>query len=193
MKVENDNRKITILWGITGSVGSVNIPNYLSEIMSKLNCQIITIMTKASQNFLSPYIVELITGRSVYRDMFLSIDGVKVPHIDLTKKADVFIVAPASANSLGKAANGVCDDLLSTSFIAYNNSIIFAPNMNEKMWNNKIVQSNVEKLKSFGHIIIEPGEGIAISDGKANRGAMPGTEKILHIIRDYLEHRSLDQ
>ncbi|EQB74559.1 MAG: flavoprotein [Ferroplasma sp. Type II] len=189
MKRANDKRKITILWGITGSVGSVNIPNYLAQIMGKLNCQIITIMTKASQNFLSPYIVELITNGPVYRDMFLSIDGVKVPHIDLTKKADVFIVVPASANSLGKAANGVCDDLLSTSFIAYDNSIIFAPNMNEKMWNNKIVQSNVERLKSFGHIIIEPGEGIEISDGTVKGGSMPGHEKILHTIIDYLEHR----
>ncbi|EQB68840.1 flavoprotein [Cuniculiplasma divulgatum] len=178
-------KKVTILWGITGSLGSINITDYMSYVMSNLDCQIMTIMTDASRNFISPYSVGLKTKNPVFSDMFSQEGNIRIPHVDLTGLADVFIVAPASANSLAKAVSGIGDDLLSTSFIAYEKPIIFVPNMNEKMRRNRIVQSNIDKLRSFGNIIVEANsEETGTGNGTKKNGSMPEPEKILSAIRN---------
>lgn len=181
------DKKVTILWGITGSLGSINITDYMDYVMSNLDCEIMTIMTEASKNFISPYSVGLITKNHVFSDMFRQEGNIRIPHVDLTEIADVFIVAPASANTLAKAVSGIGDDLLSTAFIAFEGSIIFVPNMNERMRNNIIVQSNIDKLKSLGHVIVEPEpEEIASSRGTKKSGSMPEPEKILTAIKNSL-------
>lgn len=185
---KEEDRKVTILWGITGSLGSMNISDYMTYVMSNLNCQIMTIMTEASRKFISSYSVELKTKNHVFTDMFHQEGNIRIPHVDLTEIADVFIVAPASANSLAKAVSGIGDDVLSTAFIAYERPMIFVPNMNEKMRGNRIVQGNIEKLKSIGHVIVEPDkEEITSSNGTKKKGSMPEPKKVLDAIRDNLK------
>lgn len=180
-------KKKTMLLAITGSIGAVSLPSYVPALISQLYCNIDIIMSQAATRFVSPYTLELLTRRKVFVDMFDESETIKVPHIELTKRSDLFVIMPATANIIGKAANGICDDLISLCIIASSKPVVFVPNMNENMWENKAVKTNIMKLKENGHNVIEPGVGIEVSSGKRTRGSMPGIKEMIDFLKKMLE------
>ena len=169
----------TLLLGVTGSVGAVQAHHYVSHLRRHFADNIYVIMSRAAQQFVTPYSLQLFSGNPVFTDSFETKAEINVPHIELVQKASLLLILPATANILGKAAAGLCDDLLSTTIIACRAPIVFAPNMNEVMWSNPIVQRNVETLKAVGHYIIEPVEGVEIADMRPGGGAMPPLETVM--------------
>ncbi|MHB1440853.1 MAG: flavoprotein [Cuniculiplasma sp.] len=191
--MENNHGKLpckTMILGITGSVMAANMTFYLNMLKNKFAENVYVIMTKASENFLSPYAMELISGHKVFRNLFDNFEGISVPHIQLSEKADIFLIMPATANIIGKAAGGICDDLISTSVIGSKCKVVFVPSMNERMWYNKAVQSNVKKLKGFNYNIVEPGYGTAISNSKISYGAVPPFDLLLKHLLEILKDPS---
>ncbi len=179
-----------LLIGVTGSVGVLNVPLYLLLLRQSFAKEIHVMMSRAAQKFLRPYSLRLLSGNPVFTDGFQMTDTVKVPHIELTRRADLLLVMPATANIIGKAANGICDDLISTSIVACEAPVVFVPSMNEAMWSNKAVQQNVEKLRSFGYFLIEPSNGYEIADMRETHGAMPAFPTILEQLEKIIAGRS---
>ena len=116
-------------------------------------------MTKNATEFITPLTIETLSKNKVIIDMFERKEHIEVEHISIARKADVILVAPATANIIGKVANGIADDMLSTTIMATTSKVIFAPAMNNEMYNNKIVQDNIKKLKKYGYEFIDPIEG----------------------------------
>ncbi|MBI3022767.1 MAG: phosphopantothenoylcysteine decarboxylase [Thaumarchaeota archaeon] len=172
-----------LLIGITGSVGALAVPHYLSLLRQSFAKEIHVMMSRAAQKFLSPYAMRLLSGHRVFTDSFQITTEVKVPHIELTRRADLFLIMPATANIIGKAANGICDDLISTSIVACQAPVVFVPSMNEVMWSNRAVQQNIQKLKTFGYYVLEPTCGYEITDMKQTFGAMPTFASILEQLK----------
>ena len=168
-----------LLVGMTGSVGAVAVPQYLFLLRKTFAREIRVMMSRAAQKFLSPYVLRLFSDHRVYTDTFESTDEIKVPHIELTRSAELFLIMPATANIIGKAANGICDDLISTSIVACQAPVVFVPSMNEAMWSNKAVQVNLQRLKTLGYLVLEPTYGYEITDMKQTFGAMPAFASLL--------------
>lgn len=162
-----------LLIGVTGSVGALAVPNYLFLLKQSFAKEIHVMMSRAAQKFLPPYVLRLYSGHPVFTHSFQTTSEIKVPHIELTRSAELLLIMPATANIIGKAANGICDDLISTSIVACQAPVVFAPSMNGVMWSNKVVQQNVQKLKTLGYHVLEPSDGYEISDMKQAYGAMP--------------------
>jgi len=136
-KNKMENRRFicrNLLIGITGSIGAVNIPIYVQYIKDKFAENIFIIISKAARNFVNPYSLEFISGHKTFEDLFAHYDEYKVPHIQLPEKADIFLIMPATANIISKAANGIADDLISTSIVASASPVVFIPSMNSVMW-----------------------------------------------------------
>jgi phosphopantothenoylcysteine decarboxylase/phosphopantothenate--cysteine ligase len=147
-----------ILLGVTGGIAAYKAAE-LTRLLVKHNAKVTVVMTAAARKFLTPLTLETLSGNFVYTEMFNPQRFSSTEHISLAEKADVLIVAPATANFIGKLANGIADDLLSTVAMATRAPIILAPAMNVNMWNNPIVQRNLDYLKSLGYIVVEPAEG----------------------------------
>ncbi len=179
-----------LLIGVTGSVGVLNVPLYLFLFRHSFAKEIHVMMSRAAQKFLRPYSLRLLSGNPVFTDGFQMTNTIKVPHIELTRRADLLLIMPATANVIGKAANGICDDLISTSIVACKAPVVFVPSMNEAMWSNKAIQQNVEKLKSFGYHLIEPSNGYEIADIRQTYGAMPAFPSILERLEKIVAGRS---
>ncbi len=179
-----------LLVGVTGSVGVMNVPLYLFLFRQSFAKEIHVMMSRAAQKFLRPYALRLLSGHPVFTDSFQITNEIRVPHIELTKVAELFLIMPATANIIGKAANGICDDLISTSIVACKAPVVFAPSMNEVMWSNKAVQQNVERLKALGHHVLEPSCGYEVSDMKQTYGAMPSFASILEQLEKIIAVRN---
>ncbi len=173
----------TVLLGITGGIAAYKIANLASALV-KLHANVNVIMTQNATNFINPITFESLTGNKCIVDTFDRNFKFKVEHIALAELADVFMVAPASANVIGKIANGIADDMLTTTFMACKKKKILAPAMNTNMYENPIVQDNIKKLKSYGMEIIEPATGY-LACGAIGSGKLPD-EKILleYILRE---------
>jgi phosphopantothenoylcysteine decarboxylase/phosphopantothenate--cysteine ligase len=143
-------------------------------------------MTAASSRFVTPLSLELASGGQVYRDMFAP----PLSHTELTAEADLFIVAPATANIIAKYSQGICDDLLSTALIAYRGKVLFAPAMNWRMYENPIVQRNLETLRSLGVLFVGPERG-ELACGEEGMGRMSEPEKVIEAIRAALTPQDL--
>ena len=139
----------TVLLGVTGSIAAYKIAN-LASMLSKLNADIHVLMTKNATNFINPVTFETLTGNKCLIDTFDRNFQFSVEHVAIAKKADVVLVAPASANIIGKMANGIADDMLSTTLLACKCTKIVSPAMNTNMYENPIVQENIVKLKKHG-------------------------------------------
>ncbi|MGV8146482.1 MAG: bifunctional phosphopantothenoylcysteine decarboxylase/phosphopantothenate--cysteine ligase CoaBC [Alkaliphilus sp.] len=150
------NKKIIV--GVTGGIAAYKACDIVSRLI-KLGAEVNVIMTAASVNFVSPLTFQSLTSKPVACDMFENPVYWDIEHISLAQKADVFLIAPATANIIGKVANGIADDMLSTTIMASTAKIVFAPAMNTKMFENKIVQENIKKLKEKGCYFIEPDSG----------------------------------
>lgn len=167
-----------ILLGVTGSIAAYKTAD-LANQLTKMGYSIDVIMTESAMKFITPLTFQALTKSKVYTDMFDEITPSEIKHISLAKKADICIIAPATANIIGKIANGISDDFLSSVIMAASGKSVFiAPAMNTNMYENPIVQKNIEKLKLFGYIIIEPKESI-LACGDLGTGAMADVSIII--------------
>lgn len=180
----------TVLLGVTGGIAAYKIANLASALV-KLHADVNVIMTQNATNFINPITFESLTGNKCIVDTFDRNFKFKVEHIALAELADVFMVAPTSANVIGKIANGIADDMLTTTFMACKKKKILAPAMNTNMYENPIVQDNIKKLKSYGMEIIEPATGY-LACGTIGSGKLPD-EKILleYILREAAYEKDL--
>ncbi|MDE6617264.1 MAG: bifunctional phosphopantothenoylcysteine decarboxylase/phosphopantothenate--cysteine ligase CoaBC [Lachnospiraceae bacterium] len=173
----------TVLLGVTGSIAAYKIAN-LASMLSKLHADIHVLMTKNSTNFINPVTFETLTGNKCLVDTFDRNFQFSVEHVAIAKKADVVLVAPASANIIGKMANGIADDMLSTTLLACKCTKIVSPAMNTNMYENPIVQENIVKLKKHGIGVIEPDTGL-LACKDTGTGKMPSEEVLLsYILRE---------
>ena len=180
----------TVLLGVTGGIAAYKIANLASALV-KLHADVNVIMTQNATNFINPITFESLTGNKCIVDTFDRNFKFKVEHIALAELADVFMVAPASANVIGKIANGIADDMLTTTFMACKKKKILALAMNTNMYENPIVQDNIKKLKAYGMEIIEPATGY-LACGTTGSGKLPD-EKILleYILREVAYEKDL--
>ena len=162
MTIENKN----ILIGITGGIAAYKICG-LIRLFKKNGANVKTVVTKSALEFVTPLTLQTLSQEQVYVEQFVTEER-KPEHIALCDWADIFVIAPASANTIGKIANGICDNLLTSLACAFQKQIIFAPAMNTGMWENKAVQKNIQILKTFGAIFVEPEDGFLAcgTDGK---------------------------
>ena len=180
----------TVVLGITGSIAAYKMANVASSL-AKMGCDVQVIMTKNAQEFISPLVFESLTGNKCIVDTFDRNISYNVAHISLAKSASLFMVAPASANVIGKINAGIADDMLTTTIMACRCPKLIAPAMNTAMYENPIVQNNLKNLKSLGYKIIDPAVGmLACKDVGA--GKLPDEELLInHILREIAFHHDL--
>ncbi len=170
----------TVVLGVTGSIAAYKIAN-LASMLVKLHADVHVIMTENATNFINPITFETLTNNKCLVDTFDRNFQYNVEHVSLAKKADVFMVAPASANVIGKIANGIADDMLTTTIMACKCKKIIAPAMNTNMYENPIVQDNIKKLESYDMEIVLPATGY-LACGDTGAGKLPSEELLLDYI-----------
>lgn len=180
----------TVVLGVTGSIAAYKMANVASMLV-KLHADVHVIMTQNACQFITPITFETLTGNKCMVDTFDRNFQFHVAHVSLAKKADVLLIAPASANVIGKLANGIADDMLTTTAMACTCKIILAPAMNTNMYHNPILQENLKKLEGYGFAVIAPEKGMLacrdIGDGK-----MPSEEVLVgHILREIAYEKDL--
>jgi len=169
-----------IVFGITGSIAAYKSAEIISQLV-KSEANVTVIMTKSATQFISPLTLQTISQNKVITDLFELSPSCEVEHISLAEKMDIFVIAPATANIIGKIASGIADDFLTTYALACRTPIVIAPAMNEKMYLNPILQENIKKLKGYGVYFIEPEEG-ALACGDRGKGRLASVDKILEVI-----------
>ncbi len=180
--------KKKILIGMTGGIACYKIPNIV-RLLTKAGSEVRVIMTENATRFITPLTLETVSGNPVAIDMFPSDEFVAVRHIDLAKWADLTVVAPATANFLGKAATGISDDLLTTIICATDGPVMIAPAMNPNMWQNKVTVRNFEFLKSeLGWTTVGPAEGMMAED-QWGVGRMSEPEEIFETITQFFSQK----
>jgi len=170
----------TVLLGITGSIAAYKIA-YLASALHKLHADVHVLMTENATNFINPITFETLTGNKCLVDTFDRNFQFQVEHVSIAKKADVVMIAPASANVIGKLANGLADDMLTTTVMACRCQKILSPAMNTAMYENPVVQDNIRKLKNYGYEVITPASGY-LACGDTGAGKMPEPETLLEYI-----------
>ena len=180
----------TVLLGVTGGIAAYKMPN-VARMLKKMHCNVHVLMTQNATNFITATTFETLTGNKCMVDTFDRNFQFHVAHISIAKKADVLLVAPASANVIGKLANGIADDMLTTTAMACTCQKIVAPAMNTNMYHNPILQDNLKKLEGYGFTVIAPEKGLLacrdIGDGK-----MPSEDVLVgHILREIAHEKDL--
>ncbi len=170
----------TIILGVTGSI-AVYKAAYLASALVKQHADVHVLMTKNAEYFINPITFETLTGNKCISDTFDRNFEFHVGHVSLGKQADLVIVAPASANCIGKLASGIADDMLTTTILACKCPVLLSPAMNTRMYTNSIVQENLEKLRRHGYTVIEPASGY-LACGDTGAGKMPEPEVLLQAV-----------
>ncbi len=174
--------KKTVILGVTGSIAAYKIAN-LASMLIKQHADVHVIMTENAVNFINPITFETLTGNRCLVDTFDRNFEFHVAHVSLAEKADIMLIAPASADVIGKLACGIADDMLTTTAMAMKGPILISPAMNTNMYENPVLQDNLNKLKSYGREIIEPACGM-LACGDVGKGKMPEPEVLMsHIMR----------
>ncbi|MCP4652087.1 MAG: hypothetical protein GY858_01720 [Candidatus Omnitrophica bacterium] len=172
-------KKANILIGVCGGIAAYKTCE-LVRLFIKSGSAVKVIMSDAATKFVTPLTFQSLSGNMVYCDMFTVLEEESIRHINLSDWADICVVAPLSANTLSKVANGICDNLLTTVICALDKKtkVLLAPAMNENMWNNPIISENVKKLKKFKkYILLDPAKG-ALACGSYGQGRMPQPKDI---------------
>ncbi len=169
--------KKCVVLGVSGGIAVYKALEVIS-LLRKQDIEVRVIMTKSATEFVTPLSFQSLSQNMVIYDMFSEPKAWKIQHISLAEKADVFLVAPATANIIGKVANGIADDMLSTTIMATKAKVIFAPAMNTHMYENPIVQGNIEKLKTLGYEFIEPASG-RLACGDIGKGKLEDPKVIV--------------
>ena len=173
----------TILLGVTGSIAAYKMAN-VASMLKKMDADVHVLMTKNATNFINPITFESLTGNKCLVDTFDRNFEFQVEHVSLAKKADLFLLAPASANVIGKVLYGIADDMLTTTIMACKCKKMIAPAMNTNMYENPIVQDNLKKLAAYGYEIIEPETGY-LACGDTGSGKLPDEELLVqHILKE---------
>ena len=170
----------TVILAVSGSIAAYKIAN-LARMLKKLHCNVTVMMTQNATNFMNPITFETITGNKCLIDTFDRNFQYSVEHVALAKQADVVLLAPASANVIGKIACGIADDMLTTTIMACPCKKIVAPAMNHNMYHNPIVQENIEKLRRYDYEIVTPDTGM-LANGDMGDGRMPEEKVLLEYI-----------
>jgi phosphopantothenoylcysteine decarboxylase/phosphopantothenate--cysteine ligase len=188
-------QKREIIVGVTGGIAAYKITE-LVRSLTKLGANVHVVMTKNAMEFITPLTFQTISGNPVTHEMFQLLTGGKIGHIALSEIADQMVIAPATANVIGKVANGIADDFLTTMVMATRVPVLFVPSMNTKMWESSIVQGNIEKLKENGYEFMDPASG-DLACGWQGKGRLPPIEDIVEKMedifteKDYLDLRVL--
>jgi len=177
----------TIAVGVTGGIAAYKIVDLVSRL-KKDEFEVVVIMTEGATKFVTPLTFRTISGREVLTDLWQETERYNVQHIGVAEEADLLVIAPATANFIGKMAHGIADDLLSTVALAVTCPILVVTAMNSNMYLNPIVQSNIEKLKSVGYHVMNPDQGI-LACGVSGPGRLPEVEVIYQKILDLLNPR----
>ena len=170
----------TVVIGVTGGIAVYKALDVISRLRKENVC-VHVIMTKAAIEFVNPISFQALSQNMVIHDMFEEPKAWEIQHISLAKKADLLLVVPATANIIGKVASGIADDMLTTTIMATVAPVIFAPAMNVNMYNNRVVQENIQKLVAFGYDFIAPTSG-RLACGDIGEGKLAQTEDIVEII-----------
>ena len=180
----------TVLLGVTGSIAAYKIA-YLASALKKLHAQVHVLMTQNATNFINPITFETLTGNKCLVDTFDRNFQFSVEHVSIAKQADVVMIAPASANVIGKLAHGIADDMLTTTIMACKCKKIVSAAMNTNMYENPIVQDNLAILQHYGYEVIEPASGY-LACGDTGAGKMPEPEMLLdYILREIAKEKDL--
>ena len=180
----------TVLLGVTGSIAAYKIA-YLASALKKLHAEVHVLMTKNATNFITPITFESLTGTKCLVDTFDRNFQFQVEHISIAKKADVAMIAPASANVIGKLAHGIADDMLTTTLMACKCKKFISPAMNTNMFENPILQDNLKTLEHYGYEVIQPASGY-LACGDTGAGKMPEPETLLsYILREIAKEKDL--
>lgn len=170
----------TVLLGVTGGIAAYKMPN-VARMLKKLHCNVHVLMTQNATNFITPTTFETLTANKCLIDTFDRNFEFSVEHVALAKQADLVLIAPATANVIGKIANGIADDMLTTTVMACTCKCLIAPAMNHNMYHNSIVQENMDKLKRHGYEIIEPICGM-LANGDTGDGKLPPEETLVEYV-----------
>lgn len=171
----------TILLGVTGGIAAYKSA-MIASLLNQSDYNVLTIMTKNATEFIKPLTFEVLTKNPVIVDTFERQKTWEVEHISWSKKADLFLIAPATANFIGKYANGIADDMLTTTVLACTCPVIIAPAMNENMYINPMVQNNIDKLKALNVRFIGPEKGY-LAEGISALGRMEEPIKIIELVK----------
>lgn len=178
------NSKKTVVMGVTGGIAAYKALDIVSKLI-KNNIEVHVIMTDSAVKFVTPLSFQSLSQNMASVDMFSEPRAWEIQHISLAKKADIMLIAPATANIIGKIANGIADDMLSTTVMATNAEVFIAPAMNTNMYKNTIVQNNITKLKNLGYKFINPASG-RLACGDTGEGKLADTDEITSIILNAL-------
>lgn len=170
----------TVVLGVTGSIAAYKIAS-LASMLVKVHCDVHVIMTKNATNFINPITFETLTNHKCLVDTFDRNFEFQVEHVSLAQKADLMMIAPASANVIGKVAHGIADDMLTTTIMACPGKVIFSPAMNVHMYENPILQDNLQILRKYGYEVVEPAVGY-LACGDTGAGKMPEPETLYQYI-----------
>lgn len=182
--------KKNLVLGVSGGIAVYKALEIVSLLVKK-DINVNVIMTESATKFVTPLSFQSLSQNMVTCDMFAEPKAWEIQHISLAEKADVFLVAPATANIIGKVANGIADDMLSTTIMATKAKVIFAPAMNTNMYENPIVQENIKKLKSLGYEFIDPAEG-RLACGTSGKGKLESPEIIVDkVLMELNENKDL--
>ncbi len=173
-----------ILLGVSGGIAAYKAADLTSKLM-QTGAKVTVVLTESSERFIGPTTFEALTGRPVYRQLFEPREHFQGEHIGLARRAELMVIAPATANCLAKIAQGLADDLLSTLALTITCPLLVAPAMNTEMWNKASVQRNLRQLVEDGVQIVEPGSGW-LSCGQVGPGRMAEPAEILERIREIL-------
>lgn len=177
------NKNVVI--GVTGGIAVYKALDVISRLR-KNGYDTFVIMTENAQKFVCPLSFETLSKNPVVTDMFVDKKSWEVEHISLAQKADLFLIVPATANIIGKVANGIADDMLATTIMATEAPVVFAPAMNEKMYKNRIVQDNISKLKNYGYHFIDPATGM-LACGDIGIGKLAKVDTIVEYVKNIIE------
>jgi len=176
-----------VLVALTGGIAAYKVCDLVSKLVQR-GAGVTVAMTRAARKFVTPLTLQALSGRGVLTDLWHAEGSGDVQHIALTDRADLFVIAPATANIIGKIAAGVADDVVTTLVISAASPVLLAPAMNERMWNNPIVQRNVRILKESGCVFVGPGEGW-LACRSVGPGRMVDSPELLDTVAAALQSR----
>jgi len=183
------DKEKTVIIGVTGGIACYKAVE-LVRLLVKDSLAVQVIMTRAAMEFVTPLTFQTLSGKPVATESFNLTQESEIGHINLADSADLFVIAPATANVIGKIAAGIADDLLTTVLMATQAPVLIAPAMNIHMYENPILQENIRKLRRIGYHFMEPAEGY-LACGYEGKGRLPEPEKILEEIRSLLRKKDL--
>ena len=181
----------TVLLCVTGGIAAYKMPN-VARMLKKLGCNVHVLMTQNATNFITATTFETLTANKCLIDTFDRNFEFSVEHVALAKQADLVLIAPATANVIGKIANGIADDMLTTTVMACTCKCLIAPAMNHNMYHNPIVQDNIRKLEHYGYEMIEPVRGM-LANGDTGDGKLPSEEELVeYVLRERAAQKDRD-